>query len=165
MVSGSKSIHRFVVKSAALFCSTHIVKCWFHETNLSTYFPFQLELMMQVSSICLAAKVPVRVKSLQTNPATINDPTSIAAPKWSQKTITLPPLKRGCHLVTSKVCQFFNLFLHHHAFLPPFSVDPMYMFLFQQKNLSIMWSFQVRASRGVLWSKDQRFILSYKLPS
>ncbi|BAT80163.1 hypothetical protein LR48_Vigan04g001200 [Vigna angularis] len=85
--------------------------------------------MMQVSSICLAAKVPVRVKSLQTNPATINDPTSIAAPKWSQKTITLPPLKRGCHLVTSKPsaqilkevglelsgfkCGLAHLFLHH----------------------------------------------------
>ncbi|CAN6678280.1 unnamed protein product [Malus baccata var. baccata] len=23
-------------------------------------------------------------------------------PKWAQKTITLPPLKRGCHLVTPK---------------------------------------------------------------
>ncbi|KAL9314739.1 hypothetical protein ACSQ67_020191 [Phaseolus vulgaris] len=60
---------------------------------------------MQVSSICLAAKVPVRVKSQHKNPATINDPTSmpmVAAPKWSQKTIVLPPLKRGCHLVTSK---------------------------------------------------------------
>ncbi|WVZ20524.1 hypothetical protein V8G54_007846 [Vigna mungo] len=96
-----------------------------NESNLSTYFPFQVELMMQVSSICLAAKVPVRVKSLQTNPATINDPTSIAAPKWSQKTITFPPLKRGCHLVTSKIlkevgqelsgfkCGLAHLFLHH----------------------------------------------------
>uniref|UniRef100_A0A0R0G1N2 Secondary thiamine-phosphate synthase enzyme n=1 Tax=Glycine max TaxID=3847 RepID=A0A0R0G1N2_SOYBN len=61
---------------------------------------------MQVSSICLPAKVPVRVKSLHTNPATVNDPTStakVAAPKWAQKTITLPPLKRGCHLITSKI--------------------------------------------------------------
>ncbi|XP_068481238.1 UPF0047 protein C4A8.02c-like isoform X2 [Phaseolus vulgaris] len=94
----------------------------------STYFPFQLQLSMQVSSICLAAKVPVRVKSQHKNPATINDPTSmpmVAAPKWSQKTIVLPPLKRGCHLVTSKIvkevgqelsgfkCGLAHLFLHH----------------------------------------------------
>lgn len=71
---------------------------------------------MQVSSICLPAKVPVRVKSLHTNPATVNDPTStakVAAPKWAQKTITLPPLKRGCHLITSKVCELLNLYLNH----------------------------------------------------
>ncbi|KAH1209256.1 UPF0047 protein C4A8.02c [Glycine max] len=83
---------------------------------------------MQVSSICLPAKVPVRVKSLHTNPATVNDPTStakVAAPKWAQKTITLPPLKRGCHLITSKIvkevrqelseyqCGLAHLFLHH----------------------------------------------------
>ena len=83
---------------------------------------------MQVSSICLTAKVPVRVKSQHKNPATINDPTSmpmVTAPKWSQKTIVLPPLIRGCHLVTSKIvkevgqelsgfkCGLAHLFLHH----------------------------------------------------
>ncbi|XP_068305516.1 uncharacterized protein [Pyrus communis] len=46
-------------------------------------------------------------------------------PKWAQKTITLPPLKRGCHLVTPKIvkeigedlsefnCGLAHLFLQH----------------------------------------------------
>ncbi|XP_020201942.1 UPF0047 protein C4A8.02c [Cajanus cajan] len=81
---------------------------------------------MQVSSICIPTKVPIRVKSLHTNPATLNDTTStVVAPKWAQKTITLPPLKRGCHHITSKIlkeigpelsgfkCGLAHLFLHH----------------------------------------------------
>ncbi|CAN1127798.1 UPF0047 protein YjbQ [Linum perenne] len=47
------------------------------------------------------------------------------APKWAQKTVTLPPLRRGCHLVTSKIlkeierdlsqfsCGLAHLFLQH----------------------------------------------------
>ncbi|CAL5384268.1 unnamed protein product [Camellia sinensis] len=47
------------------------------------------------------------------------------APKWSQKTITLPPQRRGCHLITPKVlkeigqdlsgfkCGLAHLFLQH----------------------------------------------------
>ncbi|CAL0334904.1 unnamed protein product [Lupinus luteus] len=84
--------------------------------------------MQFCSSICLTAKVPVRVQSLHMNSTTVNDPSSIAAvpvPKWSQKTIVLPPLKRGCHLITSKIvkeiqpdlsafqCGLAHLFLHH----------------------------------------------------
>ncbi|PHT32598.1 UPF0047 protein YjbQ [Capsicum baccatum] len=35
---------------------------------------------------------------------TINNPSdSMASPKWAQKTVTLPPQRRGCHLVTSKI--------------------------------------------------------------
>ncbi|KAE9598721.1 hypothetical protein Lal_00022571 [Lupinus albus] len=84
---------------------------------------------MQIcSSVCLTAKVRVRVQSLHTNSTTVNDPSSIAAvpvPKWSQKTIILPPLKRGCHLITSKIvkeiqpdlsafqCGLAHFFLHH----------------------------------------------------
>ncbi|XP_048432776.1 UPF0047 protein C4A8.02c-like isoform X2 [Pyrus x bretschneideri] len=46
-------------------------------------------------------------------------------PKWAQKTITLPPFKRGCHLVTPKIvkeigedlsdfkCGLAHLFLQH----------------------------------------------------
>lgn len=37
-----------------------------------------------------------------TNPSSESMATS-GGPKWAQKTITLPPLKRGCHLVTAKV--------------------------------------------------------------
>ncbi|XP_027338433.1 uncharacterized protein LOC113852404 isoform X2 [Abrus precatorius] len=86
-------------------------------------------MQMQVSSVSLQAKVGVCVKSQQhTNPATINDHSSSAkvyAPKWTQKTITLPPHKRGCHLITSKIvkeigqelsgfkCGLAHLFLHH----------------------------------------------------
>ncbi|VVB08960.1 unnamed protein product [Arabis nemorensis] len=29
--------------------------------------------------------------------------TSSSGPKWAQKIITLPPLKRGCHLITPKI--------------------------------------------------------------
>lgn len=68
---------------------------------------------MQTSSVFLAAKpasAPVRVRSLYTSrtPSTANDPNSMAAaaPKWAQKTITLPPQRRGCHLITPKVHLF-----------------------------------------------------------
>ncbi|MED6206152.1 hypothetical protein PIB30_024315 [Stylosanthes scabra] len=49
----------------------------------------------------------------------------VAAPKWAQKTITLPPHKRGCHLITPKIvkeiqqdlsgfkCGLAHVFLHH----------------------------------------------------
>ncbi|PON73265.1 secondary thiamine-phosphate synthase enzyme [Trema orientale] len=61
-----------------------------------------------------------------------NDSNSMAAspspspsPKWAQKTITLPPLRRGCHLITPKItkeigedlsqfnCGLAHLFLQH----------------------------------------------------
>ncbi|KAJ8772503.1 hypothetical protein K2173_027680 [Erythroxylum novogranatense] len=51
---------------------------------------------------------------------------AVAAPnKWAQTTVTLPPLRRGCHLVTSQIldeigkdlsefkCGLAHLFLHH----------------------------------------------------
>lgn len=62
---------------------------------------------MQVqSSVLCAAKPlspPARVRAITTT--TANDPSSMAttSPKWAQKTITLPPLRRGCHLITPKV--------------------------------------------------------------
>ncbi|CAK9178260.1 unnamed protein product [Ilex paraguariensis] len=77
---------------------------------------------------------PIRVKSLYTpSPRKpINDPSSpdsmaaaAPAPKWAQKTITLPPHRRGCHLITSKIlkeigqdlsgfrCGLAHLFLQH----------------------------------------------------
>ncbi|XP_062165444.1 uncharacterized protein LOC133871967 isoform X2 [Alnus glutinosa] len=87
---------------------------------------------MQTSSVFLAAKpasAPVRVRSLYTSrtPSTANDPNSMAAaaPKWAQKTITLPPQRRGCHLITPKImkeigqdlsefkCGLAHLFLQH----------------------------------------------------
>ncbi|KAK7828312.1 calcium-binding protein cml38 [Quercus suber] len=77
-----------------------------------------LEPTMQSSSVFLAAKppaaagaawAPLRVNSLYTSrpptpTTTTNDPNSMAAagPKWAQKTITLPPQRRGCHLITPK---------------------------------------------------------------
>ncbi|KAK2988155.1 hypothetical protein RJ640_020637 [Escallonia rubra] len=52
----------------------------------------------------------IRVKALYTpNKTTFNDPSdskmaaAATAPKWAQKTITLPPQRRGCHLVTPKI--------------------------------------------------------------
>ncbi|KAK9050621.1 hypothetical protein SSX86_030409 [Deinandra increscens subsp. villosa] len=53
------------------------------------------------------------------------DPSIMATPKWAQKTITLPPHNRGCHLITPKIlkeigedlsgfqCGLANLFLQH----------------------------------------------------
>ncbi|XP_030951103.1 uncharacterized protein LOC115974741 [Quercus lobata] len=97
-----------------------------------------LEPTMQSSSVFLAAKppapaawAPLRVNSLYTSrpptPTTTNDPNSMAAagPKWAQKTITLPPQRRGCHLITPKIvkeigqdlsefkCGLAHLFLQH----------------------------------------------------
>lgn len=64
---------------------------------------------MQSSTILFSGVVPLRVRSVLTpaNPAT--DRASMASasgPKWAQKTITLPPLRRGCHLITPKVSSF-----------------------------------------------------------
>ncbi|KAJ0024737.1 hypothetical protein Pint_09135 [Pistacia integerrima] len=71
----------------------------------------------------------VRIKALFTaNPGTVSDNSMAAsgtAPKWAQKTITLPPHHRGCHLITPKIvkeigkdlsefkCGLAHLFLHH----------------------------------------------------
>lgn len=66
---------------------------------------------MQGYSVLFASRpvsVPAAVKSLFT-PATVNDPNSSKKPdsamaaKWAQKTVTLPPQRRGCHLVTPKI--------------------------------------------------------------
>ena len=53
--------------------------------------------------------LPLRLNAVFTPPSTSgNDSNSMAgspspSPKWAQKTITLPPLRRGCHLITPKV--------------------------------------------------------------
>lgn len=72
---------------------------------------------MQVQALSVASfggiskpvSAQIRLKSLYT-PATFTDPSSDSmagsagtGPKWAQKTITLPPLRRGCHLVTPKI--------------------------------------------------------------
>lgn len=96
---------------------------------------------MQGYSMLFASRpvsVPAAVKSLLT-PATVNDPNSSKKPdssmaaKWAQKTITLPPQRRGCHLVTPKVfinspSLFFSAFMFvrmilalHHCFSLLFS--------------------------------------------
>ncbi|KAF2312005.1 hypothetical protein P3X46_021691 [Hevea brasiliensis] len=91
------------------------------------------------SSVFLSAAKPVwvsasappvvRVNSLYTaKPSSLNSDSNsmaTAAPKWAQKTITLPPQRRGCHLITPKIlneigsdlsefkCGLAHLFLHH----------------------------------------------------
>ncbi|KAK7362519.1 hypothetical protein VNO77_04635 [Canavalia gladiata] len=78
---------------------------------------------MQASSI-LVGKVPVSVKAQHPN---VKKPSMAEStvPKWAQKTVSLPPLRRGCHLVTSKIvkeieqdlsgfkCGLAHLFLQH----------------------------------------------------
>ncbi|ESQ34688.1 hypothetical protein EUTSA_v10008709mg [Eutrema salsugineum] len=85
---------------------------------------------MQSSTIFFSGVVPspLRVRSVFTpaNPAT--DRASMATssgPKWAQKTITLPPQRRGCHLITPKIlkeigqdlsdfnCGLAHVFLQH----------------------------------------------------
>lgn len=58
--------------------------------------------VMQSSTIFLSG-----VRSVLT-PATERGSmaTSSNGPKWAQKTITLPPQRRGCHLITPKVSSF-----------------------------------------------------------
>ncbi|XP_006303575.2 uncharacterized protein LOC17897774 [Capsella rubella] len=83
---------------------------------------------MQSSTIFFSGVAPLRVRSVLTpaNPAT--DRASMASssgPKWAQKTITLPPQRRGCHLITPKImkeigqdlsgfnCGLAHVFLQH----------------------------------------------------
>ncbi|CAJ2650295.1 unnamed protein product [Trifolium pratense] len=80
--------------------------------------------MMQVSSLCVA-KLPFSVKSQLPTVKTKESMATSTAPKWAQKTISLPPYKRGCHLVTPKIakeieqdlsgfkCGLAHLFLQH----------------------------------------------------
>ncbi|CAL1383569.1 unnamed protein product [Linum trigynum] len=78
-------------------------------------------------------RAPVRVNSVYSAPGSLSLDSGghssmaapPAAPKWAQKTITLPPQRRGCHLITSKIlkeiepdlsqfsCGLAHLFLHH----------------------------------------------------
>ncbi|CAA7040039.1 unnamed protein product [Microthlaspi erraticum] len=84
-----------------------------------------LKAMQSSSTIFFSGAVPVRVRSVLT-PAT--DRASMATssgPKWAQKTVTLPPLPRGCHLITPKIvkeigqdlrdfnCGLAHVFLQH----------------------------------------------------
>ncbi|KAE8736195.1 GPI mannosyltransferase 2-like isoform X1 [Hibiscus syriacus] len=68
-------------------------------------------------------KAQYSTSSIDSNPMAATVPGH--APKWAQKTITLPPLRRGCHLVTSQIlkeirpglsdfkCGLAHLFLQH----------------------------------------------------
>ena len=49
---------------------------------------------MQASSFRVSAQIPTVNKDSMAEST---------VPKWAQKTVSLPPLRRGCHLVTSKV--------------------------------------------------------------
>lgn len=83
--------------------------------------------LVSFGGIAKPFSAPVRLKC-QYSPlrTTINNPSdSMASPKWAQKTVTLPPQRRGCHLVTSKImkeinqeiagfkCGLAHLFLQH----------------------------------------------------
>ncbi|XP_057489952.1 uncharacterized protein LOC130775960 isoform X1 [Actinidia eriantha] len=88
------------------------------------------------SSVFLSAKSrpsplwsPIRIKSLHTtntpNTTSAGYSSNSMAAKWAQKTITLPPQRRGCHLITPKIlkeigqdlsefkCGLAHLFLQH----------------------------------------------------
>ncbi|KAL9448789.1 hypothetical protein AB3S75_010848 [Citrus x aurantiifolia] len=97
----------------------------------------QLRSSSSASALFSAVKVkppsspPVRVKALFTkNPGSgtlkNSNPNPMASnPRWAQKTVTLPPLRRGCHLITPKIvkeiaqdlsefkCGLAHLFLLH----------------------------------------------------
>ncbi|XP_059638224.1 UPF0047 protein C4A8.02c isoform X2 [Cornus florida] len=86
--------------------------------------------MQQASSLFGTRPLPapnpitgLTVKSLYTHPDSMA--ATSTAPKWAQKTITLPPQRRGCHLITPKIvkeigqdlsgfkCGLAHLFLQH----------------------------------------------------
>ncbi|KAL9445638.1 hypothetical protein AB3S75_013510 [Citrus x aurantiifolia] len=97
----------------------------------------QLRSSSSASALFSAVKVkppsspPVRVKALFTkNPGSgtlkNSNPNPMASnPRWAQKTVTLPALRRGCHLITPKIvkeiaqdlsefkCGLAHLFLLH----------------------------------------------------
>lgn len=64
--------------------------------------------LLSFGGIAKPISAPISLKC-QHNPlrTTISNPSdsmaSSVAPKWAQKTVTLPPQRRGCHLVTSKI--------------------------------------------------------------
>uniref|UniRef100_A0A803QVX5 Uncharacterized protein n=1 Tax=Cannabis sativa TaxID=3483 RepID=A0A803QVX5_CANSA len=83
---------------------------------------------MHSSSVFSSLPPPkLRLTALYSAPTTDSNSNSMAAasPKWAQKTITLPPLRRGCHLITPKItkelgddlsqfnCGLAHLFLQH----------------------------------------------------
>lgn len=51
----------------------------------------------------------LRVSSLYAAEPSFSDSMAASAPKWAQKTITLPPHHRGCHLITPKVSSSFRI--------------------------------------------------------
>ncbi|XP_039047963.1 UPF0047 protein YjbQ-like [Hibiscus syriacus] len=82
-------------------------------------------MLMQSSS--LFSSKPASVKA-QYNTSSVDSNTmaaTVPGTKWAQKTITLPPHRRGCHLVTSQIlkeirphfsefkCGLAHLFLQH----------------------------------------------------
>ncbi|KVI07638.1 Uncharacterized protein family UPF0047 [Cynara cardunculus var. scolymus] len=68
---------------------------------------------MQSSAFSFSSAVPFRNSatcSFRVTPTTLPDSSTMAAPKWAQKTITLPPHNRGCHLITPKAHHSFTFF-------------------------------------------------------
>ncbi|CAN0927316.1 UPF0047 protein YjbQ [Linum grandiflorum] len=61
---------------------------------------------------------------LQTSPMA----SPATTPKWAQKTVTLPPLRRGCHLVTSKL-RFSQILKEIETDLSQFSCGLAHLFL------------------------------------
>ncbi|XP_052487007.1 UPF0047 protein C4A8.02c isoform X2 [Gossypium raimondii] len=82
--------------------------------------------MLMQSSVIFSSK-PAWVKAVHRTSSTDSNSmaATVPAPKWAQKTVTLPPLRRGCHLVTSQIlkeirpdlsefkCGLAHLFLQH----------------------------------------------------
>ena len=84
-----------------------------HQLNLWAFF-LVLQQIMYTSSMLFSSSPPpplLHVNSLYTAkpPFTAVAAAAAAAPRWAQKTITLPPHRRGCHLITPKVF-FFSLY-------------------------------------------------------
>ncbi|KAA0064691.1 UPF0047 protein YjbQ [Cucumis melo var. makuwa] len=102
-----------------------------HSTyKFTVVWPFGMQ-----GAIILAAQ-PLRVKLLRSNNSSTGNPSATAGssnpslmaaagPKWAQKTVTLSPHRRGCHLITPKImkeigqdlsefkCGLAHIFLQH----------------------------------------------------
>jgi len=108
--------HRNRLPTWALLLASETNSVAFQSVLRGTEVGFLQPTMSSISSSMLFSSSPrpppppqvLRVSSLYTAKPSFSDSMATSAPKWAQKTITLPPHRRGCHLITPKVSSFFD---------------------------------------------------------
>lgn len=124
--------HRFTLCSPSLCCG-----CCYCVLFFALGIRYHQELLrevMQAASSAVFSSAPsspafLRLRSHKGNsivaPAVGNPTTESMAAKWAQKTVVIPPQRRGCHLITSKVPSSTSLVL----FLNPRTQIELYPFV------------------------------------